>query len=482
MTKINLYNSMSKSVELLTPATDKLVRLYACGITAYDYAHLGNLRRYVGDDILVRSLRYQGFTVKHVQNVTDVGHLTSDADDGDDKLEKAAAKNNRQILEIVKKYEDYYWHCCEQMNITPPNMTPHATAYIPQQLKIAIALEKKGYAYLIPGDGLYFDTSKMPHYSDLAGLDLNQQQEGARVAKVAAKRNPSDFAVWKLEKPGENRQMVWPSPWGERSFPGWHLECVAMSLELLGNQFEIHTGGIDHIPVHHTNEIAQAEAYTGKHPFVRFWLHHNFMLIDGQKMSKSLGNIYRLDDVIEHGFSPMDLRYLFLTAHYRRELNFTWESLRAAATALERLVGMLYLFSQQPEPSVAQETLLVKSAQYRERFLQAINNDLDTPQALSLIHEITKANLESATKLDLIYDLDDILGLNLRQAVTAYGKKQQQLSATPAGEAAKLLSMRQEAKAAADFARADALREKLLDLGYRVIDTSEGAKLQKISS
>lgn len=473
---------MSKNVEVLEPQNPPAIRLYACGITAYDYAHLGNLRRYLGDDILVRLLRYQGFEVKHVQNVTDVGHLTSDADDGDDKMEKAAAKKQINILDLAKKYEDYYWQCCEKMNFLPPNFTPHATAYIPQQLKIAKALEKKGYAYLIPDDGLYFDTAKFADYGKLADLRLSKQQEGARVAKVDKKRSSSDFAVWKLEKKGENRQMVWPSPWGERSFPGWHLECVAMSLELLGNQFELHSGGIDHIPVHHTNEIAQAEAYTGKSPFVKIWLHHNFMLIDGQKMSKSLGNIYLLDDIIKHGFTPMQLRYLFLTAHYRSELNFTWDSLQAAARALERLVKMLAIFSEQTPPTMAADTYLQKASEFKEKFLQALSNDLDTPQALATVHEIAKSNLEASEKLNLIYDLDDILGLNLRSLVAEYLAKQAQAEATPDGKAEQLLQERQDAKLERDFARADFLREQLLDMGYQVIDTNDGAKLKKIVS
>lgn len=479
---LKLYNTMTHQVEVFDPPKDQLVGVYACGITAYDYAHIGNLRRYVGDDILIRTLRYDRYQVKFVQNVTDVGHLVSDGDEGEDKLEKGARKTGQSVYDTARKFEDYFYQSSARLGNLRPDEVLRASDYIAQQLLIAQELERKGFAYLIPNEGLYFDTSKSTHYGQLAGLNLAQLKEGARVEKVAGKRNPTDFAVWKLEKPGEKRQMVWPSPWGERSYPGWHLECVAMSIDQLGPQFAIHTGGIDHIPVHHVNEIAQAEAYTGKSPFVQIWLHHNFMRVNGEKMSKSLGNTYRLEDIEAKGFSPMSLRYLFLTSHYRKELNFTWDSLAAADKAYRRLVAALFDLSQEDKQTMALEDNIERTNKYRDRFLTAINNDLDTPQALVVLGEILKANLGNGERYDLIIELDNLLGLQLRQAVTNYQPKLVPVAPTMiSDEAQSLLAQREEARQKKDFSRADELRAHLQQLGYQIIDTPVGARLQRIN-
>ena len=479
---IKLYNTLSKKIESIIAPQDRPLRFYACGITAYDYAHLGNLRRYTMDDVLLRALRYEGYEVKFVQNVTDVGHLTSDQDTGEDKLEKGAKRDGKSVTDIARHFEHYFYQACREMNIIAPDVVTRATEYIDKQLEIAIALEKKGYAYLIPEEGLYFDTSKFATYGELAGLDLEKLKEGARVEPVAGKRNPTDFAVWKLEKPGENRQMVWPSPWGERSFPGWHLECVAMSLDQLGMPVDIHSGGVDHIPVHHTNEIAQAESYTGQKPFVKTWVHHNFMRIEGQKMSKSLGNIYRLEDIKEKGYSPMALRYLFLTSHYRHELNFTWDALAAAQTAYERLLQNLVLFSQEAEDSMVMREHLAKAQVFREKFLAAVDDDLNVPKALAVISEIFKMNLGKKERYDLVIDLDDILGLDLRRQTELYRQRTQlEVVLNEDGEAQRLLTERETARANKDYARADYLRSRLEDLGYKILDTKDGAKVQKKS-
>ncbi|MBQ6437946.1 cysteine--tRNA ligase [bacterium] len=478
---LKLYNTMSRQVEEVARPEGRELRMYACGITAYDYAHLGNLRRYVMDDVLLRVLRYDGYQVKHVQNVTDVGHLTSDSDTGIDKLEKGAARDHKSVTDVARFFEKYFFESCDKLHISRPTVVTRATEYIDEQLRIAVELEKKGYAYLIEGDGLYFDTSRFEHYGELARLNLAALQEGARVEKVAGKRHPTDFAVWKLEAPGENRQMVWPSPWGERSFPGWHLECVAMALDQLGMPVDIHSGGVDHIPVHHTNEIAQAESYTGKRPFVKHWVHHNFMRIDNQKMSKSLGNIYRLEDVVAKGFTPEALRYLFLMSHYRHELNFTWEAMAAAQTAYDRLVAALAVFERESEPSMTSGEYLTKTDEYRQKFLTLVNDDLNVPAALATISEILKANLGPRGRYDLLIDLDEILGLDLRAQVE---RKRRQLSQEIKrddleAQVADWLSQRESARADKDWARADFLRTKIEEAGYRIIDTLEGAKVQK---
>ena len=478
---VKLYNTLTKSVEAVVVHHEREVGLYACGITAYDYAHLGNLRRYVMDDILIRTLRYDGYKVKFVQNVTDVGHLTSDADEGEDKLEKGARREQISVYDVARKFEAYFYQVNEEIGNLKPDVIGRATDYITEQLAIAIDLEKKGFAYLIPEDGLYFDTSKLADYGALAQLDVKKLKEGARVEKVAGKRNPTDFAIWKLEKAGENRQMVWPSPWGERSFPGWHVECVAISTKHLGDQFEIHPGGIDHIPVHHTNEIAQAEAYTGKKPFVKLWLHHNFMLVDGQKMSKSLGNIYRLEDIKEKGFSPLALRYLFLTTHYQKEMNFTWEGLAAAQKAYDRLVATLARFSLEKTASMVQEEEIRKIDEWRERFLELVNHNLQVPQALALLSEIFKANLGNGGRYDLVIELDHVLGLQLRQQVALFLQKKSAEARNEdlTAEAEELLKERETARLNKDFTRADFLRQQLTDLGYQIQDTPAGAKLVK---
>ena len=478
--QLHLYNTASKKKELIVQPEGRPLGIYSCGITAYDYAHLGNWRHYVMDDLLIHTLKYDGYTLKHVQNVTDVGHLTSDADTGEDKLEKGARREGTSVYGVARKFERYFYETGDKLNIIRPDVVTRATEYIQQQLQIAVALEEKGFAYLIPGDGLYFDTSKVANYGALAGFKPEGLQEGARVEKVAGKRYPTDFAVWKLEKPGENRQMVWPSPWGERSFPGWHLECVAMSLDQLGQPVDIHTGGVDHIPVHHTNEIAQAEAYTGRTPFVRVWVHGNFMRIDGQKMSKSLGNIYRLEDVLERGFTPMGLRYLFLMSHYRHELNFTWESLAAAQTAYDRLLRSLAQDGRTRESGMVTQERLDKAQEYREKFLAAINDDLNSSAGLAVINQILKSNLLPQERYDLILDLDDILGLDLRRQSTLLGRAEQlEVVLDDDGEAQRLLDERTQARANKDFARADFLRERIEALGYQIIDTPTGAKVQK---
>jgi cysteinyl-tRNA synthetase len=460
------------------PQNPHHVGLYACGLTVYDYTHLGHLRKYTMDDVLIRTLRQTGYQVKFVQNITDVGHLSSDADTGEDKLEKGAKKYGKSVWDIAREFELYFFRSMDLMGNVRPDISCRATEHIQQQLEMVITLEKKGFAYVIEGDGVYFDTSKVSDYGTLARLNLADLQEGARLEKVVGKRNPTDFALWKFERPGENRAMVWESPWSKRSFPGWHIECSAMAIEYLGDQFDVHTGGIDHIPVHHTNEIAQAEAATGKQPFVKYWVHHNFLRIDGEKMSKSLGNFFTIDDVLEKGFDPKALRLLFLTTHYRSEMNFTWESLTGIQKSWEKLVGLVQTFKQNTQRTMLSPEKLTKLDEYRTRFFDFMEDDLKTPEAVAVMWEVTKSNIPSEDKYDLLMEFDQVFGLGLATAEVSSAGQAQEIEAAQLPEnVQKLLQDRQTARQEKDWARSDALRTQLNDLGYEVKDVADGQKV-----
>ncbi len=487
---MRLYNTLSRQIEEFQPLSQNEVGLYACGFTVYDYTHLGHLRRYTMDDVLIKTLRHAGYKVKFVQNVTDVGHLSSDADTGEDKLEKGAKKYHQSVWEIAKKFEDYYWRSMDLMGNFKPDISCKATEHIEAQIDLVSELEKNGMTYVIEGDGVYFDTSKIDDYGKLAQLQLAGQQVGARLEVVPGKKNPSDFALWKFERPGENRQMVWSSPWAERGFPGWHVECSAMARQYLGDQFDIHTGGIDHIPVHHTNEIAQSEAVTGKKPVVKYWVHHNFVLVNGQKMSKSLGNFFTIDDVIKKGFHPRALRLLFLTAHYRSEMNFTWQNLAGAQKTFHKLLGLTVLYRKEQDRLALSEEKMQKVDNYRARFFAALENDLSTPEAMSVMWEMLKSNIPSSDKYDLLIDFDEVLGLGLRQAeqflseIAAAGEggavsgSDRDLSPT----VNKLLEVRKAARASQNWQLADQLRGELSDLGFEVEDQPDGSQFLRRKS
>jgi cysteinyl-tRNA synthetase len=471
---MKLYNTLSRQVEEFVPLEPPLVKLYACGITAYDYTHLGHLRKYTMDDVLVRALHHAGFEVKFVRNVTDVGHLTSDADTGEDKLEKGAKKYGSTVWEIAQKFEDYFHYSMDMMNAVRPNVTSKATEHVPGQLEMVKKLEEKGLTYVIPNDGVYFDTSKIDDYGKLARLDVKGLQAGARIETVAGKRNVTDFALWKFERPGENRAMVWESPWHERSFPGWHIECSAIGMEHLGEQLDIHTGGVDHIPVHHTNEIAQSEAVTGKKPFVRYWIHHNFLMVEGQKMSKSLGNVYTIDDLIKKDYDPLAFRLLLLSGHYRSEMNFTWENMEGAQVSWERLLDKVQQFLTDKATAVEpDETQLALEASYRARFFQQIENDLKTPEALAVMWELVGDNqLTAAQRYHLLLEFDGILGLGLAKVEPA-----EKISVP--SQVQNLLDKRQSAREEENWSEADELRAQIEKLGFKVIDEETGQRLKK---
>jgi cysteinyl-tRNA synthetase len=414
---MKLYNTLSHSVETVQSTSSSPIGYYACGPTVYDFAHVGHLRHYIMDDVIIRSLRLSGLEVEHVMNITDVGHLVSDEDTGEDKMEKAAREKQMTAQELAHKFEADFWSKMDQVNVQRPNIVCRATEHIAEQIALVQRLEDNGFTYIIPEDGVYFDTSKDPHYGELARLKLDQLQEGARIGLVEGKRQPADFALWKFSPPHEQRQMEWDSPWGV-GFPGWHIECSAMSMKYLGEQFEIHSGGIDHIPVHHTNEIAQAENATGKRPFVQIWVHHNFLRIDGQKMSKSLHNFLTLDDVTQRGFSPLAFRLLMLTGHYRDEMNFTWDALQAAQAGYDKLQRKTQRLLEASDwsdwESVAAYPQSGDSAEIMTimtDFVAKLEDDVKTPQAVALMWKLMKIN--SPEILPALKQMWAYLGLQL---------------------------------------------------------------------
>lgn len=442
-TKLN--NTLSRQIDDLQPIDGNKVSLYTCGLTVYSQPHIGNWVSYIYWDVLVRSLRSSGYDVTRVQNITDVGHLTSDEDAGEDKMLKGALKEGITAWQVAEKYiniaDDEAYN---QLGLVRPDHMPRATEYIPQQIEFVKELEAKGYTYLID-DGVYFDTSKLDNYGELARLDIEGLQFGARVAD-SGKKNPTDFAVWKFSSPEEKRDMEWESPWGT-GFPGWHLECSVMAREILGDQIDIHTGGIDHIPVHHTNEIAQTEAVTGKQ-FSNIWLHANHIKVDGTKMSKSLGNIYTLQDIRDKGFDLDAFKLVVLSKHYRTEGNFTWDILEAAQNRLNnwRTAGDLR-WQGAGEGDV------------ESGLLELLQNDLDTPAATARIDELLGDNPTGLHKL--LDEIRDLLGITLHRDDISDEQKA-------------LIKVREQVREAKDWAKSDELRDQLAEQGITVRDTPNG--------
>jgi cysteinyl-tRNA synthetase len=459
---IKLYNTLTRKIEDFSPVYSSEVGIYACGPTVYDYTHIGHLRKYVGDDILRRVLEANGYTVKHVMNITDVGHLVSDEDSGEDKMEKGARESGRTVWEVAKFYEEYFWNSVGKVNIERPNIVAKATEHIQEQIKLIQKLEKNGFTY-ITDEAIYFDISKFENYTKLSGQKLEEKEVGVRAGVVidSQKKNPGDFALWFFTVGHfKDHSMKWSSPWGE-GFPGWHIECSAMSMEYLGDSFDIHTGGIDHIAVHHTNEIAQSEAATGKQ-FVKYWVHHNFLNMTGEKMSKSKKNFYKVEDLEGQGIEALALRYLIFTTHYRERLNFSFESLTAAATAFSNLKEEIRLW-EQPKGSVGQ---------YYQRFLEAANFDLSMPKALAVLWELVKSDLPTSAKSRDLLEMDKILGLGLEQYI---GKKIE----VPE-EVMHLVRKREQARNTGNFQESDQLRREIKKLGFEVEDTPQGPSLKKV--
>ncbi len=459
MRDIRLHNTMSGQLESITPINAGVISLYTCGLTVYDYGHIGNFRTFLFYDILRRTLENANYTVNHVMNVTDVGHLVSDADDGQDKLEKGAAREGRTAWEIASYYIEAYHTDRARLNILAPSVKePRATDYIPEQIALVEELERRGFTYAI-SDGIYFDTGKLDDYGKLAHLDIEGLQAGIRVELNPEKRNPTDFALWKFSPTNEQRQMEWKSPWGI-GFPGWHLECSAMAMKLLGDTIDIHCGGIDHIPVHHTNEIAQSEAATGK-PFSNLWLHAEFLLVDGGKMSKSKGNFYTIQDLMDRGYNPLAFRYLTLTAHYRSKMNFTMQSLDSAQSALNALIYRV---------STLLGSMSAPDSESMNVFNAALDADLNTPIAVAELWNILKSGEPSDVKLATVLAMDSILGLDL--VSQAEGLKHRMSEA--GSNFAELLEERELARREKDWATADSIRDEITASGFAIEDTPDG--------
>jgi len=467
-----LYNTLTRQLEEFKPLKNGRVGIYTCGPTVYNYAHIGNLRTYIFEDVLKRVLMYNGYKINHAMNITDVGHLTSDGDTGEDKMEKGAKREGKSAWEIAEFYTNAFKKDLEELNILPPNVLPKATDHIKEQIKLIKKLEKKGFTYQ-SADGIYFDTSKLADYGKLAELHKQELRAGARI-DVGDKKNITDFALWKFSyfsppaggggKRGreKKRQMEWGSSWGV-GFPGWHIECSAMAAKYLGQPFDIHCGGIDHIPVHHTNEIAQSEAANEK-PLANYWMHGEFLVIPGgDKMAKSGENFLTLETVKKHHLSPLAYRYFVLQTHYRKQLTFSWEALQAAQNGLEHLYNILRGWW---EPKVG-------CAEYEEKFFALVNNDLDMPGALALMWELLRdEKFPASARKRTVLKFDNVFGLGLAE----HGEE---VAETLPKRVQKIVTERDEARRIKDWQKSDELRAKLEDMGYVVKDMKEGTKVKK---
>ena len=459
---LRFYNTLTREKEVFKPE-GKTVTMYSCGPTVYNYAHIGNLRTYVFMDLVRRTLKYDGYKLKGVMNITDVGHLMSDGDEGEDKMEVAAKKQRKSPYEIAAYYTDVFFKDIAALNIGKPEIIAKATDHIQDMIKYVETLMEKGYAYET-SDGIYFDISRFKDYGKLSRLNLDDQIAGARVEVNGEKRHPADFALWK--KAPKEHIMQWPSPWG-MGYPGWHIECSAMSKKYLDSVIDIHSGGVDHIPVHHENEIAQSEALEG-HKTVNTWLHGEFMLVDGGKMSKSLGNTYTIAQLEEMGYPPLSFRYFCLNTHYRKKLNFTFEGIKAADTAYKRLLNLLY------EHKISSaETDKKITDKYRDEFQAAIDDDINIPLALGIVWTMLKER-PSKDIYSLAMEFDKVLGLSLDKAAPAEKEK-----IDIPDEIRKLADLRLEARKAKNWAESDRLRDILNQKGYSVLDAKDGYTLER---
>jgi cysteinyl-tRNA synthetase len=461
---IYLYNSLTRKKQVFKPIKPGRVGLYTCGPTVYNYAHIGNLRTYVFEDVLKRVLTYNGYAVKHVMNITDVGHLTGDRDMGEDKMEAGAAREGKSAWDIAEFYTRSFKEDIEHLNILAPDIWVKATDTIPEQIVLVKTLEEKGYTYRT-SDGIYFDTAKFKDYTKLSHQDLEALKEGARVERNPEKRNATDFALWKFSPQGLKRQMEWESPWGV-GFPGWHLECSAMSMKFLGEQLDIHCGGTDHIDVHHTNEIAQSEAATGK-PFFNFWMHGAFLIIQGgKKMAKSEGNFLTLENAfLKNDINPLVYRFASFLTHYRKPMEYSDEGIQAARNGLLHLqnqVRQVMVAGVEAEPSVHTE--------FKNKFTETVNDDLNMPRAMAVVQEMLKSKISNAQKYSTMMDFDRVLGLRLDQL--------DQSQALP-DAVQRLVAARQQARRDKDFATSDQLRAEIEALGYQVQDTPDGMNVVK---
>ena len=464
MHPIRLYDTYTRSLREFTPLNPPEVGLYTCGPTVYDFAHIGNLRTYLFEDILRRTLEFNGLRIKHVMNITDVGHLVSDADTGEDKMEKGSRRVGKTAWELAEIYTDEFKKDLGRLNILEPVIWCRATDHIAEQIDLIRCIEAKGFTYRT-ADGIYFDTSRLPDYGTLGRLDIEGLQAGVRI-EMGEKRSSTDFALWKFSPTDQQRQMEWPSPWGV-GFPGWHIECSAMSAKYLGSFFDIHCGGEDHISVHHTNEIAQTEACYGTR-LANFWLHGYFLQIgEGEKMAKSGGGFLRVQTLLDQGYDPLAYRLFCLNAHYRAKLNFTWEGLDAAAKALDRLRAAVFAWGA---PGAVHEVHPRVNQEFIERFAEPVNDDLNMPRAMAVVWELVKCELPAPVKKATLLEFDRVLGLRLAEW-------QPEEAAVPA-EILALVEQRQRARQEKRWQDADALRAKIDAAGYILEDTPQGPRVK----
>lgn len=459
---LKLYNTLNRKKELFKPIKKSYVGFYSCGPTVYWYQHIGNLRTYIFNDLLKRILLYNKFKVKHVMNYTDVGHLTSDADEGEDKIELAARKEKKSAKDIAEHYASVFEKDCKKLNIIKPDIIAKATEHIKEQIELVKTLEKKGFTYKT-SDGIYFDSSKFKDYGKLGKIKKEGLEAGKRI-DIGEKKHKTDFALWKFSEKLGIRQQEWKSPWGI-GFPGWHIECSAMSSKYLGNQFDIHTGGEDHIQVHHTNEIAQSESAFGKHPWVKYWLHGAFLTSKGEKISKSKGGLYTISQLEEKEFDPLDFRYFCLNTHYRKNLNFSIDRLKGAKNTYNRLKNIVLDLKSKNDSKKTKDY-----ERYKKEFLESVNDDLNVPKGLAILWAVLRdPKLGSKEKLKLVYEFDKVLGLGLKDITT---------DKVPS-EVIILVEEREKARKNKDWAKADKIRDDIKKEGYVVEDSTSGPVIKK---
>ena len=464
---LKLYNTLTRKKEEFKPIRKDEVGLYTCGLTVYNYAHIGNLRTYIFEDVLKRVLIYDGYKVTHVMNITDIGHLTSDADSGEDKMVREAKKEGKTVWEIADHYTKAFEDDLKQLNIIPPDYHVKATAHIQQMIDLIKRLEEKGFTYIADGN-VYFDISKFPEYGKLGRINIKSLKPGARIEVDSAKKNPLDFVLWFTKSKFDDQEMKWDSPWG-RGYPGWHVECSAISMNYLGETFDIHCGGIDHIPVHHTNEIAQSEAATGK-KFVNYWLHAEFLIMNEKKMSKSKGGFLTLTKLKEMGYSPMVYRYFCLGAHYKQPLTFSDEAIETAKYAYNRLINILIEMKKNRTESKPNLEYVKK---IKRDFSKKINNDLNMPEALAVMWQVLRTNeIGNLEKYDLVFEFDRIFGLNLDRAEQVLEEEARQKVDVQLVE--QLIKEREDARKSKDWAKSDEIRNRLSGMGVEVRDSAEG--------
>jgi len=474
---MKLYNTLSNKKEEFKSINPDQVTMYNCGPTVYDYAHIGNWRSFLVADFLKRTLEYIGYDVKQVMNLTDVGHLTSDADQGQDKVEKRARQERKTASQITDFYINAFKKDQQRLNISLPEKMPRATQHIEEMVSLVKTLEKKGYTYKT-SDGIYFDTAKFKNYGKLSGQKLEEKKAGARIELSEEKRNPTDFAVWKFSPKNEKRQQEWDSPWGV-GFPGWHIECSVLSTKYLGQPFDIHTGGVDHIGVHHENEIAQSEAAYDK-LMANYWFHINFLKINSEKISKSEKNFYTIGELEQKGYHPLAFRLLIFSAHYRKEQNFTFESLEQAQSNLEKIYRTVQKIRQIAETGEEKSNSGIKIKNYKKEFRQALKDDLNTPEALAvvlnLVREVNKEVNDqkiSSSKAQEIYQLfinmDQVLGIKINEKASQTEEIPEMIK--------KLVTKREKLRKSKNWSEADQVRQKIRRHGYEIEDTDQGTQV-----